>query len=432
MQINKLLIAVFILGLVACGDVKNTRLMPPQLTYEQAKVSSEGVSISYNPQLDILFVLDNSKSMTEEIKYLKSNISSFVDKFANNSIIDWHIGVTYVHDSIRYNDEIVKKTNPNTGKIQYYNAGELIPVNGVKFIDRSHSKKDLETLFDVKTAPNFVENNNVVQFDYVSKNTIKKDKSGNEVLDENGKPVYSQVAIGPENEESFTAVKGALSMSSLMGQNKGFYRATSHTVIIFVTDAEDASSISSKQLFKELFDFKARNMSLLSAYGVLCKSGDKECLNIKSDGKSTIEIEAKKIKEFVNLVHQKKAESGTQIESDISPILNLRSNNWGEELAKIGEQIRKQTLAKYIQLKDRPEYDTTTEQPKIEVFYGDKKLPYDAEKGWTYQANKNREGEVGGTIIIHGGIDLDNYDINGQIRIQYDKVQYKDLSKPVE
>jgi hypothetical protein len=328
--------------------------------------------------------------MNEELGFLKSNISSFVSSFSENTIIDYHIGVVKVHDSVRYNNQAVLKVHPETGATQYLEKGELSEVNGRRFIDRTNIA-DLTSLFDIETP-------------YEPRNQWL-DSAGKTVAENSDSTMkLKTAAIGPEFEESFSPVIGALTDSKLLAStNQSFHRPGSHLVVIFVTDAEDSTpDLSPQLLFEQLFALKGEDISKLSAYGVLCKNGDSQCLTLKKSG-GTIESNSTRIQEFIKIVSRAKSkavEAGRIAPSPtkINPILNLTSNTWGRELSEIGGEIRRTTLEKTIPLGEvLPEYDPVNQKLLLEVRYGEQIIDYNEETGWTYDATTN-------SITVHSGV----------------------------
>jgi hypothetical protein len=87
------------------------------------------------PQVDILFVLDNSWSMKDEIADAKDNIFRFIDVFTATNQVDYHVGAITVWDSVRYStasrqkevDEFVRDA---WGELRLQSFGPLIDDNG--------------------------------------------------------------------------------------------------------------------------------------------------------------------------------------------------------------------------------------------------------------------------------------------------------------
>src|SRR4051812_48472685 len=103
MKNMKILIAALgLLGLVACQphDPEMTNPSPaiapklpePKIDRKTTEVTADGLVVTYDSRVDILFVIDDSRSMQAHTENLSRNIQAFVDGFAKNNAIDFHIG----------------------------------------------------------------------------------------------------------------------------------------------------------------------------------------------------------------------------------------------------------------------------------------------------------------------------------------------------
>lgn len=394
-KITIVLKSIALSALVAC-TAKTSYLMPPPAELEVVTRSANGMKIEYNPLVDILFVLDNSHSMEESLTTLKQNISEFVSEISKNEIVDYRIGVTFVHDSIKYTNtyETTFKYHPETGEKIYNDLGELVRTSKM---DNDYITKndinELNDLFNINVYP-FVNN---------------KLKAGSTTE-------YETVSRGPVYEESFSPIR------AILNKTNNFLRPTSHLVIFFVTDAEDSSKDSdgtdyeAKELFRDVYNIRGGDMSRISAYGVLCKTGERECLNITESG-NTIEQDSLKIKEFIKLVRNEKIHQDLIDDNEIYPILNLQSSQWGKTLATVGADIRKKTMEKVIPLGNTfPEFDKNTSKPMIKVTYDEQEIAYDSEKGWTYNANRN-------TITVHSGLNIEHFSKDARVEVSFQSVK---------
>ena len=134
---RSLIVIFFSLAIISCADKQAPRLMAPPKPdpKPQAKIKGEasatGLDVVYNPRVDILFVIDNSRSMKEDILTLRRNIRTFADKLSENSVMDYHIGAVTVFDSGRFTntEDGVFKVDPSDGRsVLYLEKGELIPL----------------------------------------------------------------------------------------------------------------------------------------------------------------------------------------------------------------------------------------------------------------------------------------------------------------
>ncbi len=103
----------------ACSN-KTDKLLPmPDYSKLLGKQKQDlGEYVPFNPQVDILFVIDDSFSMDVHQANLVKNLDFFIDGFGKNKILDWHVGVvdstvTRGAGELRGNPKFVEKTTPN-------------------------------------------------------------------------------------------------------------------------------------------------------------------------------------------------------------------------------------------------------------------------------------------------------------------------------
>lgn len=200
-----------------CGNSYTSgKLLVPKETITKEEVSEKPKDFeAFNPKVDILFVIDNSGSMTEAQENVSRNAFMFADAISKVSILNYHIGVV-----------TTDMDNCST------HCGRLIGLP--RYLDKS--------------TPNFVE---------VLSNRMEVgiNGSGTEAL---FGPV--QAALGPGLENSF---------------NNGFYRQDAFLAVIFITDAMDQSRISGEELMQFLKTKKVEPKRVLG-YGVIRKLKEKD------------------------------------------------------------------------------------------------------------------------------------------------------------
>ncbi len=116
-----------LLALAACSefniipppdfDIVPHELIPPSV------VRSETFTQTTAPKVDVLFVVDNSSSMTEEATKLSVNFPKFLDYFLYSGL-DWHVGVV------------------STNMEAPGHSGQLLAANGYSFIDTETVEPD--------------------------------------------------------------------------------------------------------------------------------------------------------------------------------------------------------------------------------------------------------------------------------------------------
>jgi hypothetical protein len=233
-----MIIALLILNF-GC-DRSNPKVMALPETYGTVSLQTTTSQINLHPKVDVLFVIDNSQSMDMHQNKLANNIDSFVKAFSANESLDYHIGVISVFDSHRQGPG---SKHPNAKP-----RGELFAFNGI----------------DKNLPQNF----------YTRKHN---DPSQLEALLKIG--VLSLEKGGPEREESFSPLIAALSEPMLSSAtNFGFYRPDAHLVVIFITDAADASlNLTPGQVYDFILNLKQGDKKKIHTFGVLADRNNREC-----------------------------------------------------------------------------------------------------------------------------------------------------------
>lgn len=237
--------------LLAChtSSVPYKQSTPPVKieTFEDAKITKDGLNITIDKRVDILFVIDDSKSMAKHQDHLAANIGSFVDGLANKTKdIDFQIGVTVNHDQERYLKDDSKvpricKKPDGTEVVQWEDAGTL------KYLKAS----DPEIVNQLRNGRRYV--TNVPGYLDILKNTLlvgaTKFEEKSEIDSKTGAII--KCAEGSEKEDLFTpAIQAVNSNGPLV--NKGFRRPGAFLVIIIVTDAKDSSNLNAGQVYEQL------------------------------------------------------------------------------------------------------------------------------------------------------------------------------------
>jgi hypothetical protein len=199
--------------------------------------------VVFQPKADILFVVDNSDSMEAPQKNMNDNIDKFVSAFNADKRLDFHIGVTSIFDSRRYGPVVQK----------FWPIGKLLPiVDGKNPVVPEGQWPSMEV---GALGSDFV--TRVPGYAAILGKSLKigvihrMDAHGNDLG-------------GPEFEELFSPV-----MPALDGRNPGFVRQDAHLAVIFITDADDVSSISPSKLASDLVQLKGNDSSMLSTFAVL-------------------------------------------------------------------------------------------------------------------------------------------------------------------
>lgn len=206
-----LVLVTFCMTMLACQN-ESPKLVPFKEvppTAEKLDLAKEGIVT----QLDVLFIVDDSGSMSNHQRNLANNIDLFTQEFTKSSFVDYHIGV--ITTTFKY----------CSGSVAC--AGAL--VGGVN--------------------------------KWVERNT----PSGISVLKNN-----ILVGTGGDSQEMFfSPLIAALTPPLVDGANKGFYRQRAHLAIIILTDTEDQServSASDAVNFLKQLKPSGKDFSVYAAY----------------------------------------------------------------------------------------------------------------------------------------------------------------------
>ena len=103
MRLRRTIIAGFALLIAACHSQDPDVVgQPGPLAYTAIhQGASSADTITANPQVDILFIIDDSDSMLNHQLLLQQNVHTLVQEIASTNAIDFHIGVTQIWDSHR-------------------------------------------------------------------------------------------------------------------------------------------------------------------------------------------------------------------------------------------------------------------------------------------------------------------------------------------
>ncbi|MGZ3797760.1 MAG: hypothetical protein ACXVB1_15425 [Pseudobdellovibrionaceae bacterium] len=332
--------------------------------------------LNFNPQVDILFLTDNSDSMKSAQENLVHNIDKFADGIVKNKMVDYHIGVVSTWDSSE-RFLTTKKDPYSIGELRFIKDSKNQTLNK-RFVSRAESDLMASTL-------------NI--------------------------GVASYADGGPEKEEFFSPLLAALQKSSNGGPNDGFFRPDAHLVAIFLTDADDSSAdLTSDEVDRRLMDFKGGRRDKISVYGVLVNADDKdeykdwdlrihpkyhpECFNMTKktptrNGRCTKGFGPDRLEQLIVTANQGSGLSPKEIRQKY--IMSIISKNFGSDLATIGSDIKIKTMAKEIFLSQIPVINEH-QQVQVRVRYGTpdelaaghgQLIPQSPKGGWLYNPEKN-------------------------------------------
>lgn len=383
----------------ACSPPSPKLTAPPEVIAPDDENGGD-LKVDFNPMVDILFVIDNSASMSDDQANLANNIDTFVEAFSKNGLIDYHIGIVTVSDRIRQ----------QPGSPNYYPPGQLRPLKipGQAPVNKLNKDKSCTTTDTIVGAtdpkPGFI---------------TRETQDGLKVLAESLKVgVQCLEDGGPEYEELFSPVASAIKPEMLEGPNKGFLRDDAHLAVVIVSDALPSNvEITPGELALELRRLKNFNSAKVSTHAIgihpdyKCDASSPVDPGVKDSDGSPLYPE--RIQRFVS-------ETGGRM-LNICPYKMLAGGKykvepWGPKIADIGNDIRRRTLGRDIRLGAIPELGT------IKVTYGSAQTihPDSANKrGWRYNEKTN-------SVIIDGDVEL-KPEPGAEIKVEFRPVNIYNL-----
>lgn len=213
----RFIILASLLGLGCSPEAAKQYIRP---SVEIDKQIEDPNAVYFDPQVDILFVVDNSGSMSSHQANLTNNISLFTNTFLQNSVLDYNIGVIVTGDDFTTSE----------------GDGKLINRGGKTFVNRLTLNSSV-----------ILEKNLAVGIN------------------------------GSGDEQVFDPTHLALT-KHLTGFNAGFYRPTASLIVIFVTDAEDHSRTMNGVTMKDfLLRLKGNDPRKVLVFGVIIPTPEQNC-----------------------------------------------------------------------------------------------------------------------------------------------------------
>lgn len=234
--------------LIGCAK---SNFSPEQINNNIQEIPSSGVSETLTvtdakplTPVDILFVIDNSRSMREEQTKLAARLDKFVNVLGN---VDWQIGMTTTDMS---NDSFATH-----GQLVELESKTSFPGQNKKILNRF--------------SPNYKKSFS----DSLSKYGTPQDCSD---TGDNCPSGY---------EQPMKAVYQSIAKRN--SENRGFYRSNADLAIIIISDEDEESEtddlmkplVLSAFMKSQLGDSKRMNV-----YGIIHQPGDQQCLDSDTEG----------------------------------------------------------------------------------------------------------------------------------------------------
>lgn len=234
----KTFISLMLLPLLvlACQAEPGSKKVPKR----ERKIIKNGNVQSFNPKIDVLFIVDDSGSMSSHQTHFSANANIFIQEILKSQFIDYHIGVT---------------TSSVTGTFSTGSKapdGELMSYSGVNFVANTtkFGEEYLAQLLKVGTS-------------------------------------------GAGSEEFLSIPPLTFSNLNINGVNKGFYRDDAQLAIFVITDAVDQSDVTSEHAIEFLVDLKGGDSRKIHyAAAIIDQVFDSSCRHDSFSNKDAVKMKA--------------------------------------------------------------------------------------------------------------------------------------------
>lgn len=279
----KIVFGFVALGFLA-GCYAGDKTLVPKPPYEPVEIE-ESYVLKFEPKVDIVFVVDDSGSMSTHQRNLTSNLGLFTGAMEQNKFLDYHIGVMSTSTD--------RWSNNKPGVLQ----------GAPQFVTR-------------QTPGGLVSLQRSIEALGISGSATER--------------MFDPLFIGLVRDRDSV--------------NPGFLRSEAFLVVIFVTDAEDQSElVSGFKIYNELLRLKAWDDKKLLGYAVLAypRLFSDSCSQdgwedpVKNESFMSYFTNAKDSRVSVGLP----SPVGTN-NAGITNIFSLCDMQYGQKLANIGEDIR--------------------------------------------------------------------------------------------
>jgi hypothetical protein len=378
---------------MGCHPESAWLVSPPAVEHS---VSQRGAlpKVDITSKAEVLIVIQNAGLMKPNIEQVRNSLDGFVREFTNNNPLQFHFGVLPVFDNKTFNS---KEWICRCGDDDAANGPIACDASGAPSANGSEHRKQLRNgllrairLDEEHLAPGnkyFVSSDDpdriqkmmatmtipIAQpFGYPHPASSKDQRPFAVKLAEarsQGRTSNEVDGCGPNDESVFTPIESFYTVGRSYPESQGFFfDKNSFTFIIFVTNGDDESTVTSSQLIQLLINAKGGDATKVAAFaaiipadasGPTCQKDESERL---ANGKV---VGAPKILNFIN-------ELGLSGKND-SVSANMCDPNFGVQLAAWGKRLRSKTFDHVIQLTDTPVAGT------LHVYYGAKNNSQDFE-----------------------------------------------------
>ena len=377
MKVNYFLLLIFCFYLLGCEAKPGQK----EISHFEKKTISQVVEDHHNPNVDILFIIDDSSSMGDYQERLKINASLFINHFLDVGFIDYHIGVTTSSVNLP-----ISRRSPHGSASNFMSPDP--------FLNNSYDPS-----YKGGMLIEGVSERDDSSYRYVDKMT----PSGDQLL-------ADMMIVGIEgslNETFLNIPRIAFSGKMYKTQNNGFLRPEAHLAIFVITDTDDQSGLFPSQAYQYLLSLKGGDETKLhyAAALVLTEEEEKDC-----DFDSTREIYTPYfLTEMVKLFGER------------GYFFDLCKFNYGADMARIARSIVSSILT--INLDDLPDVNSIrvcyrNGFSKEKEFCEKSQEIFSGPDGWSYDIEKN-------AIHLSPNIVLDDR-LNGRFDVQFNPIYFPD------
>ena len=444
-----LVIAIASALLVACSQAVTPKKVSANKDYKLGAVAGTEFSQKVTSQVDVLFVVDDSGSMEEEQQKLKQAIPAFIKSLGNQ--LDWQVAVTRSWDDsngiavngkdrthlfkpVKVKDlkgerdmvrgELLPVLNPNGGELLKYNNGR--GEAPLRFVRKSTSAPGFTSPDSEPDYHHILSSHLLVGFRGYPNYVVNS--SGSAVL-KGGKtqPLPLNVGWGPQYEVMMDVAREALTPTTRAGKlNQGFFRPGSRLVLVFLTDAPDASGLEVNQYAEYFKGIAHRNVGLdssaeqlehaLTVYGIL--PFKQRCAAGESTGDMDPDIAGLSLPRDLKVYQLVEDVMGSRNTSSYSFDICSKKEVYASKMRALGDTIRKSSKV-YVQLKSgKPDNRLKVwfgrGTPGTESFVGVQLVNEGYNNDWYYKAEDGKEH-----IVINPKA-FDDYGLNtmaGEVKI---------------
>jgi hypothetical protein len=293
--------------------------------------------------------------MSKHIQRVSENIDQFVDAFAKNNPLEYHLAVVSVYDSRRFHSNEYQSL---FGKTEAYKLpGQF----------RQVKKSETEVIADKY----FISSDDVElknQLKHTLKVGVQDLESGGPLTEEVFSPVAAIYNFLPDylepkffNKNDKTSYAAQADAIQTAAKKKFFMGKDSYKILFFVTDASDATDLSASELHKFMVAQSGGDESKVLAFGAIIPS---ELTNpVYPDGKVCARDNMGKPYKLEELLRL------TKKVSEASNIVSLCSN-FGSQFAEFGKSIRERVTSVKIPLTQSVPVINDNPEETLSVTYG--------------------------------------------------------------